>query len=1166
MSNIRGKSLKETLRLQLVDQAFRQRLQQKKQVIEKENPFDENKITPLMRAATQEDPADLLRLLAGESDEARASLFVKDSKGRTALDWARLVNNETAVLTLRKAMLTSIHNTRAEMVGNAMDLKERLRAMNMHAGKRLMEALKQRDSIAALDVITKNKEIDKGALDEMDQDEIDEAVTLARSNGEDEETAAEAVAATHAPYFLNIVDHVGFSALMIAANWNMVDVCSVLIDLGAKVEHTNKYGHTALTWACTVGHGDVVRLLLFHGANINHRTLEGRTGLHYACLYLKARVVSVLLDTLFERFSTYRLAHPKASFDGSRWLRYAKMMEGVLDSKDKESKRPWELLPVLPPGHHVYMNGDAHVTVGPDQGEHESHASGSSRTGTPLASGRQGHDESKVAGAHPEVQDVTALTTGPTTEQNISGNSGAPTTEAEAEEGVLVRPLSRANLELMNQSRQGSLVADPRPTGTATATTQLQESHVLLYGTLQPVNTATIEESQYAKQRVELYSSGSLSRPNNSVRAWVGATGDRPRPLTPGELLSQARQQRMSSGEGSEFFPWATVGPEEIHIGGPAVERRTKKSSQQHRSPDQSQDSQTGEEEDAEEGTEEKEEPDDFSAISMGSGSFPEWDHDTDDGAFTGLHGLTHAAWQATQNPRKPKVEEVDFIGKLFANARVRIDEWVQGAEKETELAQPVPCWLGCGFMEAVEGVAMHVRDLCPFRAKECTLCHGIYKFQDLDMHQKKDCLKRRVGCSNAYSGCNELIPFDFVYQHENLRCRYRLVPCRLACGGMIAYCKRDSHEEDHCNKRPLQCEQCHQMVHASKYGSHLKKLCPERLVTCRVSCQRKYKAKDLDRHEKEVCYRACRWGCGAVIGPEQRLQLHELIACENRPVPCELNCGLGGLVARFAKEHVQFQCPETLIKCPSGCGERLKRKALDEHLDSWHGTCNARLVRCPSNLVGWSILVVDVQAEQMQAQAQLKVATNTNTDSNDVTCVVTGAWKAVDAAAVASTQVLDTGAAKALAATGKVPIGARRTLQADGSITSRAHTALDAAAGVDAVGDLGIVLRYHRFPLASIAPSPIFGTEAENSKEGPSVEVAMSHESSSSRSVRVLEGVDRLYVKFSDRCEWLDYWSRDRKMVSAQAASSKLPIVFLSLSSPTITANSCSIQPAQIN
>ena len=105
----------------------------------------------------------------------------------------------------------------------------------------------------------------------------------------------------------------------------------MLIDLGAKVEHKNKYGHTAFTWACCIGHADVCKKLLFHGANIHHKTLEGRTGVHYACLYLKARVISTLLDHLFEKFSTYRVQHPKATFDSTRWTRYATMLERFID-------------------------------------------------------------------------------------------------------------------------------------------------------------------------------------------------------------------------------------------------------------------------------------------------------------------------------------------------------------------------------------------------------------------------------------------------------------------------------------------------------------------------------------------------------------------------------------------------------------------------------------------------------------------------------------------------------------------------------------------------------------------------------------------------------------------------------------------------------------------
>ena len=66
-------------------------------------------------------------------------------------------------------------------------------------------------------------------------------------------------------------------------------VVSILLDMDVDIDRKNKYGHTALTWACASGHADVVRLLLFKGANIHHQTVEGRTCLHYACKYAKVK-------------------------------------------------------------------------------------------------------------------------------------------------------------------------------------------------------------------------------------------------------------------------------------------------------------------------------------------------------------------------------------------------------------------------------------------------------------------------------------------------------------------------------------------------------------------------------------------------------------------------------------------------------------------------------------------------------------------------------------------------------------------------------------------------------------------------------------------------------------------------------------------------------------
>ena len=137
------------------------------------NLYSSDKITPLMRAATQEDPGELLELLNSERDgqgtTISSSLFVKDSMGRTALDWARLVNNEMNVIALRKAMLSAINDARVELVANDLDTTERVRFSNREAGRALMEAVKQRRSLDAMAVISDNKELDRELLEEYNE-------------------------------------------------------------------------------------------------------------------------------------------------------------------------------------------------------------------------------------------------------------------------------------------------------------------------------------------------------------------------------------------------------------------------------------------------------------------------------------------------------------------------------------------------------------------------------------------------------------------------------------------------------------------------------------------------------------------------------------------------------------------------------------------------------------------------------------------------------------------------------------------------------------------------------------------------------------------------------------------------------------------------------------
>ena len=55
---------------------------------------------------------------------------------------------------------------------------------------------------------------------------------------------------------------------------------------------------------------------------------------------------------------------------------------------------------------------------------------------------------------------------------------------------------------------------------------------------------------------------------------------------------------------------------------------------------------------------------------------------------------------------------------------------------------------------------------------------------------------------------------------------------------------------------------------------------------------------------------------------------------------------------------HEKFQCPGRLVPCINGCGRRIRSDSMFSHTSSYSGDCPERIVRCPSNLVGWKIRI----------------------------------------------------------------------------------------------------------------------------------------------------------------------------------------------------------------
>jgi len=66
-----------------------------------------------------------------------------------------------------------------------------------------------------------------------------------------------------AKFFADAVDAYGFTPLICAAGMGMVDVVDKLLSMDVDIDYTNKFGHTAFTWACSRGRAHTARLLLF---------------------------------------------------------------------------------------------------------------------------------------------------------------------------------------------------------------------------------------------------------------------------------------------------------------------------------------------------------------------------------------------------------------------------------------------------------------------------------------------------------------------------------------------------------------------------------------------------------------------------------------------------------------------------------------------------------------------------------------------------------------------------------------------------------------------------------------------------------------------------------------------------------------------------------------
>ena len=181
-------------------------------------------LTPLMRAAADVDSGILFEMIALNPDVVKATLFVKDTKGRTALDWARLSRNHVAVAMLRKAMVSNILESRADIVESHLDIRTQVHEANQSQINELFDALRNRNEVAAMRIINENR---------LYREEV------------------ESIGST---FFIDVVDKFGYSPLILAAGMNLIQVenCGTNLELFRLITcFLLRSSASSLTWMST---------------------------------------------------------------------------------------------------------------------------------------------------------------------------------------------------------------------------------------------------------------------------------------------------------------------------------------------------------------------------------------------------------------------------------------------------------------------------------------------------------------------------------------------------------------------------------------------------------------------------------------------------------------------------------------------------------------------------------------------------------------------------------------------------------------------------------------------------------------------------------------------------------------------------------------------------
>ncbi|CAH2066719.1 unnamed protein product, partial [Iphiclides podalirius] len=103
--------------------------------------------------------------------------------------------------------------------------------------------------------------------------------------------------AKNANEFVNTGDNAGYSPLHYAARNGHVNICTVLLKFGAKIDAETRCGKaTPLHKAAAAGKSNTVQYLLSCGAKVDKQDIDGQTALHKAIQNKRNDIAHILIE------------------------------------------------------------------------------------------------------------------------------------------------------------------------------------------------------------------------------------------------------------------------------------------------------------------------------------------------------------------------------------------------------------------------------------------------------------------------------------------------------------------------------------------------------------------------------------------------------------------------------------------------------------------------------------------------------------------------------------------------------------------------------------------------------------------------------------------------------------------------------------------------------